>query len=503
MTRYLTVTLLAFFGVLWIKLIYPISSGLPDTDFFWHLAYGHWILEHGQLPPGDTFSWTHAGQPYQLTQWLGEVFIALAYNAAGPLGTTILGTVLAGAAIAFAWRSAARYVASPVALTLAVLCNAILIVMAMRPQMFSFTATAVAIYVLLRWLESPSFRHAAAYMLVMALWTNLHGAFVVGLLLVGILAVGTTIQYFAGPRDANARRQAIGAWALCGAATLATGINPYGFAALTNVFMIAGLQSAQVIIEWRPVMLTTATGWFYLMYALPFLGLLIVTPARLAPTQLLFVIFALIFGLQANRQVAIGGALMAPFIAMLLARTPQYANMLPTIKSPARPILVSAGMLILTLLAFPIVSFGQQQLLRNLDQNYPVQAVDFLERNSLTGRVMSDTLEASYLIHRNIPVYLDGRMDLYRDAFFFRWWLAQRGAPNWEQVVTDADPTAMLLRRPVALRQLLLASNHWKLVFDDTNYSVLVPIRHPLPAITPVHVDYQTPDGGPVLNYLE
>ena len=195
-------------------------------QIFWPLEFGRWILEHGQLPPGDTFSWTHTGKPYLLTQWLGEVAIAFAYQLGGPLGTTLLATALAGTAIGFAWRSAARYVESPVALTLAVLCNAILIVMAMRPQMFSFAATAIAIHLLLSWRESGRLRSAALLVVLLAAWTNLHGAFVIGVLLLGINATGSTAEWILSKRPAGLSSFVRNQWRLLIAGLAATGINP-------------------------------------------------------------------------------------------------------------------------------------------------------------------------------------------------------------------------------------------------------------------------------------
>lgn len=63
-----------------------------------------------------------------------------------------------------------------------------------------------------------------------------------------------------------------------------------------------------------------------------------------------------------------------------------------------------------------------------LNLQYPIKAADFLGQHKLTDRVLSDTLEASYLIYRGIPVFVDGRMDLYRDQFYFEWYLASRAA---------------------------------------------------------------------------
>ena len=56
MTLRFPTTVLIFIAILWVKAIYPASSGIADTDFFWHLTYGRWIVEHSAIPAGDVFS---------------------------------------------------------------------------------------------------------------------------------------------------------------------------------------------------------------------------------------------------------------------------------------------------------------------------------------------------------------------------------------------------------------------------------------------------------------
>ena len=98
-------TVLAFLAALWVKAIYPASSGIADTDFYWHVTYGQWMLENRMLPPGDTFSWTFNGAPYQLTQWLGELAMGLAYNVAELDGKKALSVLQATLSLA-GWKQA-------------------------------------------------------------------------------------------------------------------------------------------------------------------------------------------------------------------------------------------------------------------------------------------------------------------------------------------------------------------------------------------------------------
>lgn len=495
-------TVLIFIAILWVKAIYPASSGIADTDFFWHLTYGRWIVEHSAIPPGDTFSWTFAGQPYQLTQWMGEAAMGFAYNLGGLGGTKILSVVLTGITIGFAWLGARRYVHNSVAFGLAVLCNLVQIVTPMRPQLFSFALLAVAAYLVVSYIETRRTRFLIVYPALMAFWVNLHGGFIVGLLLVGMLATGLTGEALLAKRLKASIRELIPVWVTVAAATVATLLNPYGINAILTVLMIGGLRSSSVISEWMPVNLTTELGWFYLLNLVPFVALMSISEAKPRLTHGMIAGFFLVFGVLANRQVAMCAAVMAPFTAALLSRTPHYAKMLPTFEDPSRPIIYT---IIVAVLAgsFPaIAAKGNGTWDATLNLQYPIKASDYLEQHDLSGRVLSDTLEASYLIHRGIPVFVDGRMDLYRDQFYFEWYLASRATPGWEKVLEKHKPKALLLRLDMAIRQAALAGGKWKQVYEDDRYSILVPTESPLPAIAPKELTYLDGKGGMLRPYM-
>lgn len=495
-------TILFFFAVLWVKAIYPASSGIADTDFFWHLTYGRWFIEHGALPASDFFSWTFAGTPYQLTQWLGETAMGLAYNWVSLDGTKALSVGLTAVTIGFAWMGAARYVHTSMALGLAVLCNLVQIVAPMRPQLFSFALLAVAIYLIVSYLDTQRVRYLTVYPIMMSLWVNLHGGFIIGLLLIGIMASGLTVEAYQTNSLRKERKNLLLIWATVVMAVLGTLLNPYGIKAITIVLTIGGLRSAAVISEWMPVNLTTELGWFYLLNLVPFIATIAIASVRPRLTHGLIASFFLVFGILANRQVAMCAAVMAPLIAAVLAKTPHYKRMLASCGNPNRPL--AHSLIAITLItAFPaIAAKGNDTWAATMNLQYPIMATDYLEKHGLTLRVLSDTLEASYLIHRGIEVFIDGRMDLYRDQFFFEWYLASRAAPGWGKLLERHKPDALLLRQDMGLRQAALASGQWKQVFEDMRYSILVPASTDLPEAAPKDLTYLDGHGQMLRAYM-
>ena len=478
--------------------VYPGKSGIGDTDFWWHVSYGRWMLENKTLPSVDTFSWTFTGTPYQLTQWAGELVMGWAYLAGGFNGTLYLGLFVSGITIFASWKAAERYVHPAVAVTLAVLVNSIHIITPMRPQLFSFMFVAISMYLITGYLAKRRSYFLLPMLPMLALWSNFHGGFIVGLILLGILAVGLTAEHFLGARATA--KDCVVAWLVLFAASAAACINPYGIGAITTVLMIGSLQSSALIAEWQPVVLTSSVGAFYLNAAIPLIGARLLG-ARLRVTELLLCTFLLVFGLLANRQIAIMAAGMSPIIALAIAQTAAYQKMIIQFGDPNRRWRHGAVMLALFALWFPINSMGMHKAASDRSRE-PIEATEFLLKNGFK-RVVNDPLEGSYLIWKKVPVFIDGRMDLYLDPFFFESLLAFRGHGSWREIINRTQPDSMLLRNEVALREVAIASGEWRTVFSDENYSVLIPAKDKvaLPTVAPVNNRFVDDEGKVIRAY--
>ena len=86
---------------------------LTDSDYFWHLKAGEYIVTQGALPHGDVFSFTHLGQPWVLHEWLFEVVLYGMFAWLGPLGVKLLSATLATTALGITYALLRRLAASP------------------------------------------------------------------------------------------------------------------------------------------------------------------------------------------------------------------------------------------------------------------------------------------------------------------------------------------------------------------------------------------------------
>ncbi len=176
--------------VLWIALV-PI---LPE-DFWWHLKLGAIIATQG-LPHTNMFGWSlPAETPYRSSAWLAELLL-FALHAAGGLPLVLLARTLLGlVAFGLVAHTAYRRSRSWWLAALAVACAGIIASsnVSVRPQLFAWPLCAWPLCAGLaalpgalpgadparcRWL-------VGGIVLITALWVNLHGTFVLALLLVG------------------------------------------------------------------------------------------------------------------------------------------------------------------------------------------------------------------------------------------------------------------------------------------------------------------------------
>ncbi len=184
-----------------------------DGDVSWHIATGQWILAHRALPHTDPFSFTWAGKPWVPIEWLAEVLMAAAFAIARYSGIAALVTAALMALHALVFFNAARFVRPWIAVGAVIAMDLVLIPMMLaRPHVLAWPLIAFWTWLMLRAREGDRAPPLAAALL-MVLWANLHGSFVMGLAIAGAFGLEALIASSDRPRAlANGACSAPPAW---------------------------------------------------------------------------------------------------------------------------------------------------------------------------------------------------------------------------------------------------------------------------------------------------
>jgi len=395
-----------------------VHSGL-NTDVFWQLASGNWMLSHHAIIRADMFSYTVRGRPWVSEEWGFQVLLAWMVHHIGNVSYWLVSggaCVMALVASAMRWRrlgagglwTAALSIPTAIALFLG---------LAPRPQDLSYLLFALELLLLTLARRQRGWLVCLPWLFL--LWSNLHGSFVLGLgvlVLELILAVTFALRAKATVRagflqlsDTRERRsqlyvsqplRALDATTLFVTCALATLVNPHGIGLWSYVVRVAAAPQLNAIEEWQSP--DFHLGIVLVAIAMPALAAVAILATGRVRTELLDLVIWVgltIATLHAIRfvpyfAIAFGG-LAAPWV---LGRR-------ETIHPTWLTWPVSA-VFCLVLLAGGHPPAGTLQ-----PDGAPVVAVNWLSHRS--GRVFSTYAWNDYLISRSIPVFVDGRTDLY------------------------------------------------------------------------------------------
>src|SRR5882724_5457542 len=176
------------------KLLSNGSSLLDDGDTGWHILTGESILRTFKIPVADPYSHTVPGIAWTTHEWLAEVIFALFHRLMGLNGVVLISTTVITLTFYFLYLfMLRRRVSAPVAVSFTILAafTSMLHWLA-RPHIFSLALT-LAFVVILEMYQREKVNHLKLLPPLMVLWVNLHGGYILGLILVFIYAAGNLL----------------------------------------------------------------------------------------------------------------------------------------------------------------------------------------------------------------------------------------------------------------------------------------------------------------------
>jgi hypothetical protein len=476
---------------------------LGDASIGWHIRNGDLILRSHAVTRVDPFSATMNGQPWYAWEWLYDVVIAGAHQWLGLNGVVFLTSVIIATTFALTLRLSLRRGADlPVSVVLLALSlGASMIHLFARPHVLSWLLTVVWFQILdgsqnavgqgrqLWWLP-----------LLMLLWVNVHGGFVVGFVLLALYLLSNGIEY-SGCRQQDARAELARRLQRLGTVTLASLVaslaNPYGYRLHIHVYRYLSSRWLMNHIDefLSPDFHGVAQQCFVLLLLISIVALAVGKKPPLA--HVLVLLFAAYSGLYASRNLPGSSLLLTLLVAPLLSQTVRrgYAN--SNLSSTVRAfcsrwegfgVRMTAMELNLRGHAWALLAVivgllicmegGSLGAYRWMDahfdaKKFPVLASDVIVQRDIRDPIFAPDMWGGYLIYRLSPqtkVFVDDRHDFYGEDFFKGYLKTLRLAPDWKAFLDDRKVNWALLPAGSSLANMLeetSGTSGWNIVYRD------------------------------------
>lgn len=445
---------------------------LGDPDTFLHLHIGQWIIDHSIIPQVDIFSHSLAGEKWIAHEWLSEVILATVYRLGGWGGLVILVAACLSITLAYLMGYLQKKVAPIYAIFFTALTFfAVSTHLLARPHILVWPLLLIWVGTLIA-AQEQNRRPPFWLMGLMILWVNLHGSFIFGIAIILPIALEAVILSPIQLRWSTLRNWLV----FFVMALLACLINPQGIAGAIFPFQILNLQHLGAIHEWMPYQFKGINPleiilFTYLILAL--LGLL-----RLSIVRVLMLVGLVHMALTHNRYVSVLGLVSPLLIASSFGQS--YAD---RFKKEAASRLdlwflrltgqASTSTIALTFLFIGATAFWAS----HLDRHSPPQnieaklAIDAYQHLNHYGPVLNDYRFGGVLIYRNIPVFIDGRADLYDKKVMGLYIQAMiDGNPSaLEKIIHEYQITWVLLSPDSPAAAYFDNKTNWQRAYADPN----------------------------------
>lgn len=486
------------FGFVVIFAVLFISIVLSDPDYFWHLSAGQYIWQHQALPSADVFSYTFAGKPWVLHEWLFEIILFGVYSLCGGAGVKLFTATFATATVYIAYGIAKRLLGKPYwAFFLAlILFYQMVPNVSPRPQLFTFLMFAIYLRILVDFKYFNEMHRLWLLPVLMVIWVNSHGGYVAGLVLLLLFVTCEWLTFVLLQQADAIQKQRLKKLTTISALTVAaTLLNPYFTDHWIYPFTVMNMDASQnLITEWRSPDFHTFRWKSYLLLVFAVFTAAIYSNKRPDFTEIVLSVFFISSAFISIRHAPISVLGILFFASVTLAHVP-FSRIFSCLKLDQlrlhyrqfvgngtdlgkKEYLFNWLLLLVTLagclLYYPVFHAKDQD---KINKTVPIKAVQFTIDAGIKGRVFSVYHYGGYLINQFYPgqlVFIDGRADLYGDKFIQEYLELIEARVGWKEKLEKHQIDYAIIARKSALVELLQTKADFKLIYEDEVNAVLI-----------------------------
>ena len=441
--------------------IFSLSFFRIDPDYLWHIKAGEYMFKNGVLRQ-DVFSWSVVGEYWMSHEWLFEIIIYGLKKVFGDLHLFIYcfsGSLLLLLTIYFGNKKEIYK-----NLMFSVLWFSCFLLTAFfmqgRPQIISNILLAVTIYFLYDLYTNEESKNIYFLPLISIFWANVHGGssnLPYLLCLLFLVAGAFKFSYSKIEAKRLTKRQVLKYLSVMVLCMIAVCINIHGFKMFIYPYEnMLDTTMLTNIAEWRSTTLSELTHYVYFAFLVFILFIFLFSKKKINFVDFILFGFFAYLGLKSIR------FWFYTYIVMSFVVFP-YVSKRRDDKGSFE------GVFILGSLFIVLFIVGNHQILKP-KYEYLLNSKDIkVIKESNPKRLFNLYDFGGSLVYNNIPVFIDGRADLYGKFNFLDYLNISEAKSNYKDMIDAYDFDYLLVNTDYPINEYLKDNDSFELIYNRDN----------------------------------
>lgn len=411
---------------------------------------------------------------------MAEVIMALAHNVRGLTGVVVFFVILISLSFYILFKLLQTECDNVILVWLisifVTICTALHWLA--RPHIFSFLILILWYYIIDNF-EMRKRDKLIFLPILMLFWVNLHGGFIIGFVLIGVyFSVNFAISLFGnGKKKEEANRKTKNYFYIGLACLVASLINPFGYKILLFPFNLIKENFLMAHIgEFMPTNMQEPLPFKYLFFFS--MGVMIfINNKKNIIDAILFILFSYM-ALYSVRYTTLFAIIMAPILLRRLDGFIMGSNNLKILWFKKRSNNITQTDRKAKGFIWPVsivltvaVLAGNGFIKYDVDpRRHPVDAVKFLLKEPIKGKMFNNDEFGDYLIYAGYPIYkvhFDGRSDMYGADYAKEYLKVVTLQKGWEEFLEKKGIGWVFYNSNSVLARWLYEKKEWQLIYSD------------------------------------
>ena len=440
----------AFFLMLFLRI---------DIDYFWHYKAGEYMVKHATILTKDIFSWSLYHFPWMSHEWLFEVLLYGLHIVFGKFHLFVYVFFITICLLFFLFFTQKKEYLKNIPFTLlwTVFFALIFVGLSGRPQLLSFLLLAISVWLVFSFFYHPNSKRIYFLPLISLIWSNVHGGssnLVYLLCLIAVFCGMFSFSFSKIEAKRLSKKQIITYLVIAVLCMITICINPHGISMLWYPYQnMANSLMLSTIAEWQPSNLNEMSHYVYFAFALLVIFIFIFSKKKIRFVDIIFYLVFLYLGLKSIRFWFFSYVVFSFFIFYYI---------------PKRKLDSYTCSMILLLSVVLLLIFGRVFSYSRVisEKTLSDDAISVLKEEK-PKRLFNYYDYGAYLIYCDIPVFIDGRADLYSSYVYEDYQNISRLNYSFPKLINQYQFDYFIVPKKSGIASYLKGNRQYDLIYQD------------------------------------